>query len=298
MNILLTGATGFLGSHILKGFLKNNYDVTILKRSFSDTWRITDCLDKVRSFDINKVSLEKIFSKSKQFDCIVHTATDYGRESNSPLEVFKSNLDFPLSLLNIASSYNVPCFFNTSTFLINASKEHDYLNCYSLSKEEFEKWGRIFTKRSEIQFINIKLEHMYGALDSSSKFVDSVIRQCQKNVDKIDLTLGKQKRDFVYIDDVVNAYKLLIKKRKKLGKGFQEIYLGNGKGVSIEKFVRTCAMLTKSKSKLMFGALPYRKHEMMSSKANISRLKKLGWKPKYNFITGLKKMLKENKQRV
>ena len=55
MKILLTGATGFLGSHVLKKFVENQYEVVALKRSTSDLWRIKNVVDKVKYYDIDQI---------------------------------------------------------------------------------------------------------------------------------------------------------------------------------------------------------------------------------------------------
>ena len=89
MKLLLTGATGFLGSNLIPAFLKAGHEVVILKRSFSDTWRIKDDLDKVRSYDIDLVPLERPFEECGRFDCVVHTATNYGRQGEKSLTIQK-----------------------------------------------------------------------------------------------------------------------------------------------------------------------------------------------------------------
>lgn len=79
MKILLTGATGFLGSYILERLIKSDYDVVILKRSFSDTWRINHLLDQVISYDIDKVSIDQPFIDNK-IRAVIHTVTNYGSQ--------------------------------------------------------------------------------------------------------------------------------------------------------------------------------------------------------------------------
>jgi nucleoside-diphosphate-sugar epimerase len=111
MKILLTGATGFLGSHLIPAILAAGHEVAILKRSFSDTRRIKGYLDNVQSFDVDIVPIERPFEECGQFDCVVHTATNYGRQRETATEVFESNLAFPLRLLQTAT------FFNTATIL-------------------------------------------------------------------------------------------------------------------------------------------------------------------------------------
>ena len=55
--ILLTGATGFLGSHLLESFISQGFDVSILKRSTSNTWRINHLLEKVRIYNLDEIDL-------------------------------------------------------------------------------------------------------------------------------------------------------------------------------------------------------------------------------------------------
>ena len=279
MKLLITGATGFLGSHIVKALLASGHDIVILKRSFSDIWRIREYVGEIQSFDVDIRPVETVFEKCGRFDCVIHTATNYGRRGESASEVFDSNLAFPLRLLNTAT------FFNTATIL------YSYLNYYALSKRQFEDWGRLFGVQGRIQFVNIKLEHMYGPGDDLSKFTAWIVQSCLQGVAKIELTPGEQKRDFIYIDDVVDAYKLLLENGSKLGDGFQEFELGSGKAVSIRSFVETVCKLTSAETDFVFGAKQYREHEVMNSVADISRLASFGWRPNYDLITGLRRVV-------
>ena len=292
MKILLTGATGFLGSHLIPAILAAGHEVAILKRSFSDTRRIKGYLDKVQSFDVDVVPIERPFEECGQFDCVVHTATNYGRQRETATEVFEANLSFPLRLLQAAIFFNTTIFFNTATML------YSYLNYYALSKRQFEDWGRIFANEGKIQFVNIKLEHMYGAGDDPSKFTTYVVQSCLKNITELALTPGEQKRDFIYIDDVVDAYLKLLANCQSGEDKFQEFDLGSGEAVSIRKFAVTVHTLTGSITKLLFGALPYRENEVVESRADITKLANLGWKPKHDFSTNLKKMIETETRKM
>lgn len=130
MTILLTGATGFLGSHLLNALLENSYEVVILKRSFSNTKRIESLLPRVKSYDIDLVDLEDVFNENK-IETILHTATNYGRDGSSFFDLIQTNVLFPVKLLELAVKYNIKNFINTDTAL-NSSVSN-----YSLTKKTF-----------------------------------------------------------------------------------------------------------------------------------------------------------------
>ncbi len=271
-SILLTGATGFLGSNLLRAFLDKEWDVSIIKRSFSNTSRIHNLLPKISFLDIDIDPLESIFDQRSSFDAVVHTATCYGRRGETASQVMEANLVFPLKLLEIAAFFNTPAFFNTATIL------YSFLNIYALSKRQFEDWGRIFSCQKKIGFVNLKLEQIYGPGDDDSKFTTFIFESLKKNVSRIELTPGEQKRDFIYIDDVVSAYILLLEGFKKENE-FSEYDIGSGKAVSIREFVECVKEISGSNSELIFGAKPYRDHETMLSNADIEKLELLGWSP-------------------
>lgn len=285
--ILVTGATGFLGSHLVKRLLAEKYEVIILKRSFSSIERIADILSlsNLYIYDIDKCGLEKPFHENTKIDAIIHTATCYGRKNENITNVLETNMLFPLKLIEIASFFNTPVFLNTDTILPK------HLNYYSLSKKHFLDWGKQFAIEKKIHFINIKLEQVFGEGDDNYKFVNHVIRNLLKNTEELKLTQGEQKRDFIYIFDAVSAYMTLLSNIHLSSSFFLEYEVGSGQSISIKEFVQLIHGLTKSKTRLSFGSLPYRKGEIMFSKANVQELIKMGWQPQYSLEAGLSKTI-------
>lgn len=298
--ILLTGATGFLGSNLLNALVKSQkYEIAILKRSFSDTARIDHIIGKVKSYDIDCIDMKQPFEDCNGFDVVVHTATTYGHNDTLITTMVESNVLFPIELMELASSYNKSAIFiNTDTFFNNeeSSKLYSYLSDYTLTKSQFLNWGKLCARENLIKFINVKLFQMYGYNDGKNKFTSFVLESLSNSLNELKLTPGEQKRDFIYIEDVVSAYLLLIDQSDKLGSNFQEFELGNGGSVSIKVFVEEVARIFNSKTKLQFGALPYRENEIMDSTANLEDLCELGWSPKYSLKDGLSLVIKKIKE--
>lgn len=281
MRILLTGVTGYLGSHLAETLLANGCEIVALKRVSSSLRRIEHLLPQLTLHDVDAVDMNALFTQDGKIDAVIHAATCYGRNGESASEIADANLTFPLKLLNAAVGAKVELFINTDTVL------DKYLNPYSLTKAQFAEWGRYFSLRSELKFINLKLEHFYGPNDDASKFTTHVINSCLVNVDELKLTLGEQKRDFVYISDVVSAYNLMLDKWKELSDHYAEFEVGSGIAITIREFVETVHRLTNSTTQLMFGAIPYRAAEVMLSQAHTDDLKELGWECEVDIETGM-----------
>lgn len=284
--ILLTGATGFLGGHLLEALLDVGHSVVILKRTTSNTWRINSMLDHVKVYDIDCRPLDDAF-KNQHIDAVIHTACIYGRQGESIHRVVESNLMFGLKLLETAIEFNSDTFINTDTLL------QKHLNSYTLSKKQFVEWLQHESKN--IQVINLKLEHMYGPKDDNTKFVPWIIEQLERNVADIMLTKGEQERDFIYVTDVVSAYLLVLEKTSEMG-GYSEFDVGTGKLTSVKHFVNTLkaayeCKYGKSETTLNFGALPYRDGEMMTISVDNKQLTDLGWIPKLSIHSGIREML-------
>jgi CDP-paratose synthetase len=286
MNIVLTGASGYLGSWLAKSFLKEGHKVIALKRSSTILDRLSEVREDIIFYDLEGINLNKLFTDHSPVDVIIHTATCYGRLGESSLDIFEANTEFPLRLLDAAIKFSTNTFFNTDTIL------YPYLNSYSLSKKHFSEWGSQIASQNRIRFVNVRLEHMYGPEDDVTKFSGWLLNSCINNVPEISLTPGEQNRDFVYITDVVSAYLCMLNHVAELGDGFQEIGLGSGKSITIRKFVETVHRLSESSSVLSFGAVPYREHEQMESEADIRRLQKMGWSPTIGLTEGISVMIK------
>lgn len=291
-NIILTGATGFLGSHILRSLLeKTQYNVIVLKRSFSDVFRINDMVTntRIKFVDIDKHSLEE--SSFDKCIAIIHVATDYGRQGGSCANVLETNLIYPVRLLELAYKYKVGLFINTDSYFNKDGLSYLYLQNYSLSKKSLNLWLKYFSKK--IKIINFVLEHIYGDNDNPQKFVPTIIDKIAvKKLESVNVTNGDQKRDFIFVDDVADAYLAALNYGLRSNFRYRQFDVGTGQAISIKEFLTTVKRISKSDTVINFGAIPYRDDEIMLSEADNIDLLELGWRPKFTVEEGIKEIMR------
>jgi nucleoside-diphosphate-sugar epimerase len=269
--------------------------VTGLKRPSSRLNRVGPLLNDLELVDIAEgweLSLNQLFAERK-FEVVIHVATCYGRNGEPLSVVQSSNVDFPLKLLELSARHGVPLFLNTDTFFNTPQLNYEYLAPYALSKKHFWEWGKLFAAQQKIKFFNLKLFHVFGEGDGDQKFIALIAQQLIRNVPEIALTDGTQERDFIYVEDVLDAYILLLREVKNMSTFCLEIEVGSGVLSSVSGVIRLLRELSGSNSQLNFGALPQRSGELPSVPAEISFLKKLGWAPKYSLRAGLEKVIAE-----
>jgi UDP-glucose 4-epimerase len=242
--ILLTGATGFLGSHILDRLLIDGYNVAILKRSWSDTWRINHLLNQIKIFNLDLTSLEEIFQSIKP-QYIIHLATSYSKfDSDVDLDsMHKANILFPVELLEVGVKYGLKGFINTGTFFeydcsqqpVNENSPIKPFNLYAQTKLDFELILKSYAVKININ--TFRIFSPYGEKDNN-KLIPMLI---QKALSKqtIQLSDGMQKLDFIYSLDVANAYvKALEAMFLEKEPGCYNIYnLGSGIPTSVREVV-------------------------------------------------------------
>jgi nucleoside-diphosphate-sugar epimerase len=276
--VLVTGINGFLGSHLAKR-LSNQFRVIGIEYQTKDLFRLQGYNFKV--IDSSCSSIENLFN-DEYIDCIIHTATFYGRSNENIKQIAGTNLFMPFYLLDLAIKKQVKVFINTDTVLDR------FVGAYALTKTQFREW--LYFRRNEIKTINMQLEHFYGKGCSASNFITTMIERLKNNETVIDLTKGEQQRDFIYYEDVISAFEVVIKKNETVTSGsiFQA---GSGETISIKELMLFLKKQIGSTSLLNFGVIPYRENELMVSETNIEPLRKLGWKPDYTIKEGLLKTI-------
>lgn len=281
--ILITGTTGYLGTKLSKQFLDKGYNIIALCLNRREKFLYSDN-DKVKTYYLDTDNIQDIFEENI-IDIIIHTATLYGRNNEHLTEMVRANIEFPCSVLELAELYNVKLFINTDTILAKN------INAYSMTKSHFADWLSLYANK--LKCVNLKLDHFYGPNDNPVKFVAWIIENLKNNVEKIDLTEGSQTRDFIYIDDVLTAYSCIIDNFEKLSNDKINCFeVGTNTRTKIRDIVIMLKeLMHNTKTVLNFGAIPYRKNEVLSYEVNTTGLRLLGWKPVVPVREGLKKII-------
>lgn len=287
-NVLITGASGYLGKNLVTYLLNSNFKIILLVRENSNITYLDSLPNNFKIYKSTLSSYEDIFSENK-IDAIIHTAASYGRKGESLSSILEANLYFPIKLVDAAIKHKVKFFINTDTSL---PKD---LNAYSRSKKQFLEWLQALS--SEINIVNLQLEYFYGPNDDRTKFISFLINEFKSGKKQIDFTLATPLRDFIYIDDVVNAYASVLNILEELN-GFITIPVGSGEALMLKDIIKEVKRITNNTSvELNFGALPMRPNEVMMSCADITFLKGIGWQPVFSFQQGIMKTIElENKR--
>lgn len=285
--ILITGINGYLGSKLAKRY-KNKYAIVGLEYETTNLFRLKD-----EDFDVfpSKDGIPNEMFEKYTFDCVIHTATFYGRNNESNIQMTNANMYLPYLLLEKAIEYKCSFFINTDTVLDRLTSS------YALTKKQFKDWLEFYANQKLIKVANLELEHFYGPGTSNTNFITLMVQKMLKNESKIPLTKAEQNRDFLYIDDLLGVYDLVLENHNSFDY-FEEFNVGAGENNNLKEILEFIKLNTHSDSVLDYGVIPYRTNELMESNNDIGRLKKLGWYPKTKIEEGLLEVIKFEKNNL
>ncbi|EAN1609839.1 CDP-abequose synthase, partial [Salmonella enterica] len=279
--VIVSGASGFIGKHLLEALKKSGISVVAITRDVIKN--NSNALANVRwcSWDNIELLVEELSIDSALIG-IIHLATEYGHKTSSLINIEDANVIKPLKLLDLAIKYRADIFLNTDSFFAKKDFNYQHMRPYIITKRHFDEIGHYYANMHDISFVNMRLEHVYGPGDGENKFIPYIIDCLNKKQSCVKCTTGEQIRDFIFVDDVVNAYLTILENRKEVP-SYTEYQVGTGAGVSLKDFLVYLqnTMMPGSSSIFEFGAIEQRDNEIMFSVANNKNLKAMGWKPNF-----------------
>ncbi|HFN3353673.1 TPA: CDP-paratose synthase, partial [Salmonella enterica] len=273
---LIMGAFGFLGSR-LTSYFESRHTVIGLARKRNNEATINNII-----YTTENNWIEKIVEFEPNI--IINTIACYGRHNEPATALIESNILMPIRVLESISSLDA-VFINCGTSLPPNT------SLYAYTKQKANELAAAIIDKVCGKYIELKLEHFYGAFDGDDKFTSMVIRRCLSN-QPVKLTSGLQQRDFLYIKDLLTAFDCIINNVNNFPK-FHSIEVGSGKAISIREYVETVKNITKSNSIIEFGVVKERANELMYSCADIAELEKIGWKREFSLVDALTEIIEE-----
>lgn len=275
MKILLTGATGFIGSHIAEVLLSNGFKLILTKRSQSSLLNCTSFLSKVTFIDIDNADwFIEVCNLAPSM--IIHAAWN-GVLSNDR-ETWKSqlsNIDLVTKLLFIAEKCHVIKFIGLGSqaeygLYSGVISEKDPINPttkYGCLKIAVSQQISSHCELNKIDWYWLRIFSVFGERESDSWLIPSVIIRMLNGEKEMDFTLGEQQYAYLYVRDLANAIL-----KTCLIDGPSGIYnISSSQAISLKELLLTLRDKINPSFKLNFGVLSYRINQPMHIEGDSSK---------------------------
>ena len=294
-NILIVGGTGFIGYHLAKKVLKKGWQVTSISSKPPKKIRYLPKVKYILCDITKKKSLERNIQKSFKYVVNLGGYVDHSNKKKT----FKSHY---IGCKNLAEIFlkKVPTAFVQMGSSIEygnlKSPQIENANCYPNSIKSIYGKAKLLSsiyltdlyKKKNFPSIVLRLYLAYGSRQDANRFLPIIIKGCIENK-KFPCSKGNQFRDFLHVDDVVDAIIKSLTNRNARG---QIINIGSGKPRKIRNIIEYIKKISKG-GYPQFGKIKLRKDEIIKLYPNIKKAKrKINWKPQISFERGIKSTIK------
>lgn len=290
MKVLLTGATGFIGSYLARRLVSEGHDLAIVVRPTSQLEILQAILPQIQVhlYDGSYASLLRTLDAA-QPDLVIHVASLFLAQ-HKPEEVARlveSNLSFPAQLLEAMSQLGIGQLLNTGTSWQHYQNQaYNPVNLYAATKQAFEALLACYVEARNFKVITLKLFDTYGPGDTRPKLF-SLLRKAARTGETLRMSPGAQVLDLVYINDVLDAYLLAMARLPEVTK--VECYaVSNPVRLSLQELVRIYGETVGRPVHVEWGGLPYRPREVMVPWYKGAVMP--GWEPKVPLRLGIERM--------
>jgi len=292
--IILTGVTGFIGGTLAQSLVRD-YDVAALVRRSSLHRAINSQCSLVRQIEIDG-SIERLVSilAAEKPDCVVHLASLFlsKHEDKDIAGLVESNVLFGCQILQAMAHSSCRYFINTGTYWQHFNNEDfNPVNLYSATKQAFEDIMRYYCEAEGIKAITLELYDVYGPGDPRPKLLSQLMK-CFQDRCTLELSPGEQRLELVHIDDVVDAYRIALKRLLSGAVKYIERYSIRGtERMSLRELVERFEVICGENLDVHFGGRAYRAREVMEPWDRGHTLP--GWSPKVSLDDGLMSLIRK-----
>jgi nucleoside-diphosphate-sugar epimerase len=304
-NVLITGAAGFIGSHLCDSFVNNNHNVVGMDNLITGQEKNIEHLYSKENFEFIEHDVSLPFDFDQKFDLILHFAcpaspVDYLKY---PLETMKVNSNGTFELLELAKSQKARYLFASTSEVYGDAEVHPQSETYwgnvnSVGARSVYNEAKRFSETVSMSYFRefavdiriIRIFNTYGPRMQSNdgRVVPAFISQALKGEDITVYGQGTQTRSFCYIDDLITGIYKISTTPDLNG---TVINLGNPEEYKIIDFAELIIEKIDTKSKIIYKPLP--EDDPKQRCPNISKANQLiGWYPKISLKEGLEKTIK------
>jgi nucleoside-diphosphate-sugar epimerase len=292
---LITGATGFVGSHLAKRLVQEGWRVHIVSRADSRLPEAEEFAHVTNHiYDGSTESMVNCVVQAKP-DVVIHLASLFLSQHaiKDVNELIQSNVLLGSQLLEAMKVNQVTYLVNTGTSWQHYNNEDYNPVClYAATKQAFEAIMEFYVQACGIKAITLNLFDTYGPADPRPKLFH-LLEKAAKSGELLNMSAGEQLIDLVHIDDVVDAYLIAVQRLLEGKVSVHESYaVSSGYPMPLRKLVETYSNATGRSVNVNWGARSYRFREVMTTWCNGKSIE--NWKPKIDLLEGLKKVAKEN----
>lgn len=290
MKILVSGATGFIGQHLIarlasqhtiQAIIRPSTDISFLNQHHIRTYTFDGQIDGL----ITHLQVEK-------FDGVIHLASLFLAQ-HTPADtrsLVESNVLFSTMLLEAAVQSKIPWLINTGTFWQHYNNsDYSPVNLYAATKQAFQDIAQYYIETGVINFVTLQLSDTFGPGDTRKK-IFNLWGKIANSRELLEMSPGEQMFDISYIDNVVDAYSRLVTLMSKDTSGAlsgQVFAVSSGQVTTLKKLAKLFEKVLRTTIPIVWGAKPYRPREVMKP-WNKGRPVP-GWKPKVSLEDGIRK---------
>jgi len=315
MKVLITGATGFLGSWVVEQLVDGpgvaptgaTGDIAVLLRPGADTWRIAPFLDRLRVIEGDLASPESpppLAAALAAFrpDAVAHLAWQgvAGADRNSPVQW--RNIPATLQLAELCAAAGARHFiglgsqaeYGPCNAVIDENTPERPTTLYGASKLATARVAQRLCEIQGMRFAWLRLFSSYGPRDNPSWMIPGLIRSLLAG-EVPQVTLAEQRWDYIHVADAAAAVVAVLRTP-----GASGIFnLGSGNAPPLRDVIGKLRDLVDPRAQVAFGAVPYRPDQVMHLQADIRRLSgATGWRPVVALDDGLRETVQWFRSRV
>jgi nucleoside-diphosphate-sugar epimerase len=289
--VLVTGATGFIGSHVIRQFVERGDEVVVIVRPTSDRWRIRDVVEDIRVVEGELLDSRETSDLVNDIrpDLCIHLAwyAEPGKyiESLQNLDMLSGSIQLARNLGEAGCRNFVgvgSCFeYEMTDLRLSESSVTKPNSLYAASKTAFATVLNRIGPLTGMKTAWVRPFYQYGPHEDERRLVSSVILSLLRGQDA-PTTGGMQVRDFLHVSDVASAI-LAVSDSDLQG----VVNIGGGEQMTVRSVVEAIGKATGRGHLIRFGDIPYRASDPMFVVADNTRLRSTGWTPRFCLDDGI-----------